>query len=780
MGSASKYVLAGVTFALVLTAALVGASVTGLLGVRVKTITKYLTSTEVSTVLSTVTSTETKVITKYVITPNSTTSTTTQVSTSTTSPTTGGAKESLEPLVTNASSVGAKVIRSYEELVKLIKESSQESAVTTALIREVGVTPSVSVTITLPTVTVKPLATKVSVMESTGKAVPYSRTNVQVAGVDEPDIVKTDGKYIYLVKGREVLIIKAYPPSDMRVVSKVVIRDGYVRGIFVSNGKLVVIATKYGPVIPRKSKYVTKTITKTVTVVEVEDSKTKTVTQEVPVTVVQPAVIQPPISVVNTSVYVYKLVNGEAKLVGNVTVSGSYVTARLIGNDLYLISQMPTLIYRGLVVLPCVGNAVVPPTNILYFGRGVGYTFTTILALDTDSMKYRATVLLLSRSSRVYVSTKNIYILSTTYLSPWTYVAKEAMKYLMKYLPPDLAREVKEVMNKTAIYWSPEIYKVMEKVRNWFNKLPEKQREAIVNELGKYLEGVLKSLPTQRTKIYRFEIEGLKVVPKAEGEVPGVVLDQFSMDEYGKYFRIATTVTTYEIKYLGSSLRWYLRTKTYNNVYVLNMNLSIVGKLEGLAIGERVYAARYLGNLMYLVTYRRVDPLFGIDLSDPKHPKVIGFLKIPGYSEYLHPYMNNTYLIGIGLAGNEEGRGVKVALFDIRDPRNIKVVSEVIIRGAYGSPLFYDHRAFIINTEEGYIAFPIYGRVPGLAVITLKDHVLKYKGIVPEYGCYRGLYIGNTIYAISYSMIKAVKSSNLELVSTLSLGSGVTYTILKK
>ncbi len=783
MGSLSKYVLTGVTFALVLTAALVGASLTGLIGVKEVTTTKYLTST--ATVFKTLLST--KVITSYVTIGN--VSTLTASTNTTTSTTTPPKVEELEPLLVNISSIpGIKVIKSYSELVKLINESTTYTHYYSRFIEYVGITGGVVVAPGAPVITVTqsitrsvvPLAATVATKAKLSAKVPYSKTNIQVVGVDEPDVVKTDGKYIYLVKGREVLIIKAYPPTDMKLVDVIKVSNGYVRGVFVNNGKLVVIAVRYGPPIHRGPSLITKTITRTVTIVEVEDGLTKTRTQAIPVTVVQPEPVPPIPPTYNTSVYVYKIVNGKAELVGNVTVSGYYVTARMIGNNLYLIAQMPTFIVRGFVPLPYVGNVRVPPTSIVYFGKRPGYTFTTILALDTNDMKYKATVLMLGRSSRVYVSTKNIYILSTTYMDPWTYMYKELMSYLTKYMPPELAQKVNEALKKNLPPWrliSPEILK---EINKWFNSLPESKRESIVSDVVKFINRKMSEIPIQRTRIYRFEIDGLKVIPKAEGEVPGVILDQFSMDEYNGYFRVATTVTKYKVIYSVSTLGWRFKSETYNNVYVLDMNLSIVGKLEGLAVGERVYAARYLGNLMYLVTYRRIDPLFGIDLSDPKHPKVLGFLKIPGYSEYLHPYMNNTYLIGIGVADVREGRGIKVTLFDIRDPKNIKVVSEIIVRGAYWSPLFADHRAFLINTEEGYIAFPIYGKVPGLVVIELKGTVLKYKGIIPEYGCYRGLYIGNNIYAISYNVIKAVNSSNLKTVATLNISGGVTYTILKK
>ena len=285
-------------------------------------------------------------------------------------------------------------------------------------------------------------------------------------------------------------------------------------------------------------------------------------------------------------------------------------------------------------------------------------------------------------------------------------------------------------------------------------------RLKLLKEIEKSVKEV-KGAYKEVTTIYRFSIKGLDIAAEAVGSVPGVILDQFSMDEYEGYFRIATTVTKVTINPNG-----YVTMSRSNNVYILNMNLSIVGKLEDLAMGERVYAARYLGNMMYLVTYRRIDPLFGIDLSDPKNPKVLGYLKIPGYSEYLHP-ISDKYLIGIGVV--DEGRGIKVSLFDISDPKNIKEVSKVIIKEAFWSPLFTDHKAFLINPIKKYIAFPIYGKIKGLVVIDYSNDTLSLKGIIIHDDCVRGLYIGDYIYSISRSLVRVADDINLEVVKSLNI-----------
>ena len=129
-------------------------------------------------------------------------------------------------------------------------------------------------------------------------------------------------------------------------------------------------------------------------------------------------------------------------------------------------------------------------------------------------------------------------------------------------------------------------------------------------------------------KILKFELKDGKFVYKEQGEVKGQVENQFSMDEKDDNFRIATT------------------TSEANNLYILNDKLEEIGKIEGLAQGERIYSVRYMGDKAYVVTFKQTDPFWVIDLSDVKNPKVLGEVKLPGYSTYLHPY-DETHVIGL-------------------------------------------------------------------------------------------------------------------------------------
>ena len=217
--------------------------------------------------------------------------------------------------------------------------------------------------------------------------------------------------------------------------------------------------------------------------------------------------------------------------------------------------------------------------------------------------------------------------------------------------------------------------------------------------------------------------------------MPGAVLNQFSMDESRGYFRIATTIGRVSKSGGGTS----------NNLYVLNSTLGVVGSLEGLAPGEDIYSARFMGDRCYLVTFKKVDPLFVIDLEDPENPQVLGKLKIPGYSDYLHPYDENT-LIGVGkeTVEAEEGnfawyQGVKVSLFDVSDVSDPKELAKYEIgdRGT-DSPALYNHKAFLFSLRRNLLVIPVLE-----AEIDSSD----YSGLVPsnargEY-VYQGAYVFN-------------------------------------
>ncbi len=213
-----------------------------------------------------------------------------------------------------------------------------------------------------------------------------------------------------------------------------------------------------------------------------------------------------------------------------------------------------------------------------------------------------------------------------------------------------------------------------------------------------YSEGI-----RDQTIIHRFAIKRGAIDYQAMGEVPGHLLNQFSLDEHAGNLRVATTVEGWTRE--GSI--------QYNNVYVLDPSMKTIGTLEHIAPDEQIYAARFVGDRLYLVTFKRIDPLFVIDLSDPKHPGILGKLKIPGYSDYLHPY-DADHIIGVGKETNENGwggvsvGGLKIALFDVSDVNKpIQVDAVVIGEAGTDSEALRDHKAFLFIREKDLLVIPV-------------------------------------------------------------------------
>ena len=307
-----------------------------------------------------------------------------------------------------------------------------------------------------------------------------------------------------------------------------------------------------------------------------------------------------------------------------------------------------------------------------------------------------------------------------------------------------------------------------------------------------------------KTVIQRVQINKQSITFQAKGAVPGYVLNQFSMDEHNGYFRVATTSRAN-----GDST---------NLLFVLNMDLKVVGKLEGLAEGETIYSARFMGNRCYIVTFKNIDPLFVIDLTDPTAPTVLGSLKVTGYSGYLHPYDEN-HIIGIGketeAAAIREDfawyQGVKISLFDVTNVSNPVQVANITIgdRGTT-SPILDDHKALLFNRERNLLVIPIleaqidpsdyparqypngvpdwaYGDYVGQGayVFSISPDGIELRGIIThiedgadlannywnysDYFVERAFYIEDVLYTVSGKLVKMNDLGSLDLIGTIEL-----------
>lgn len=289
------------------------------------------------------------------------------------------------------------------------------------------------------------------------------------------------------------------------------------------------------------------------------------------------------------------------------------------------------------------------------------------------------------------------------------------------------------------------------------------------------------------TALYKFKIEGTSVKMTARTTIEGSLVNQFSMDEHNGYFRVAATTGQASMRDANSN----------NHLFILDTNLKQVGKLTDLARGEKIYAVRFMGEKAYIVTFKETDPLFVIDVANPQNPKVLGELKIPGFSNYLHP-LDENHLIGIGYDTKVEAdaytkqpvvytMGMKVSLFDVSDVSKPKEVDSEIIggRGTY-SDVQHDHKALYRDKENGYYGFPIvlYNkdkymgagalvyRITPTGIDLTGNLITKPKG--EQYEDWdaivqRLLYVDDTMYAITPSKINSYDRTTFEKLQTIKL-----------
>lgn len=534
-------------------------------------------------------------------------------------------------------------------------------------------------------------------LDQGGTAAPaYSTTNIQVAGVDEADVVKTDGEYLYVVSGANIYILRAYPPEQARVLSKLTLNETYGLEIYVDGDKLAVLGKHYGYALVRTP-------------------------YAYPEEAVSTIVRAPYVYSEEAFIKVYDISDRAAPVLTRaVSLNGTLSGSRMIDNYVYVVVNQPAVSPSRdesdlKVALPKVfmedGVEEIQPTEIHYVNvPDVFYYFTTVVAVDIveDVQKPTYESFLTGATANMYVSQGSMY-LAVPNMDVWM-LSWEAVK------------------------------------------------------------------PREETLIYRVKLAGEKIVSEAQGSVSGRVLNQFSMDEYGSFFRIATTEGWGE----GS----------VNNLFVLDMSLNIVGRLEGLAPTERIYSARFMGDRCYLVTFRQVDPFFVIDLSNPVEPGVLGYLKIPGFSGYLHPYDEN-YVIGIG----REGSNVKLSLFDVTDVTSPVETAKFVVQGGWSdTPVLADHKAFLFDKSKQLLALPVL--ISWIAVrgeyykgfwqgeyvfnisagdgFVLKGEVTHQENDMQSsdsnYSVRRALYIDNGLYTVSNKKVKVNSLEDLGLLKEIKLG----------
>lgn len=517
----------------------------------------------------------------------------------------------------------------------------------------------------------------------------YSQTNVQVSGVDEADLIKTDGKYIYYVQNDILYIVETEPDGKLTLVFSQLYDNFFPNELYLDGEHLVVIGHRVvfsRPVSPEyyySYGYYNSREYAAAYVYDIGDKKNITKTREV-------------------------------------SIDGTCLSSRKIGDTLYLVVQRYH--YYG-DVLPCYrDDAVSADENTV--------PFDTMYIIPDGDVRQIMFIVTLDLSE----PDKEIDIQSFLGSSEIMYMSVENM------------------------YLAQQVYDVS---KGW----------------------------TYSTKLYKFALEKDTVQFVMTGKVDGRIINQFSMDERDGFLRIAST------------------TNTANNLYILDGNLETVGAIEDIAPGERIYSVRFLGDRGYVVTFKQTDPLFAFDLSDPANPKLLGALKIPGYSTYLHPYDEN-HLIGFGQDTEEIkngaviAAGLKMSMFDITDMTNpIELFSEYLGDRGSTSPLLYNHKAILQSTEKDIFAFPAYEyKIPegydnygygtlnrqGAFVysIDMEDAGFVLRGVIThktqedilKSGYYGGneksdvvriIYIGDVFYTISAARVQSNKIDTLEAIDAI-------------
>ena len=533
-----------------------------------------------------------------------------------------------------------------------------------------------------------------SVSDGMGGETDYSTTNVQIAGVDEGDIIKTDGKYIYTVSGQEVIITDAYPADDATIISRIKL-DSNPNGIYLNGDKLAVYGQNYNLIyqdegyekLLNKRKNSSYTFLKTFDISDKENPKEER----------------------------------------DFNFEGNFINSRMIGDYVYFITTNYSYYYDDEIPVPLVieNGEVLNDNNIAcencwdiyYFDIPYrSHNFTSVAAINISNSEEEIkneTYLLDGNQNNMFVSQNNIYITYNKYVSEEELVWDVTKEIILPKLNEEDRGRITEIENAKNYILAPQekIAKIMIILSNFAESLTDEEQKDLTKELEikvkqKY-EDISKEL--EKTVIHKIAVNKGDLQYKTAGEVPGIVLNQFSMDEDKGYFRIATTKNRRWSSFGESS-------ESYNNIYVLDENMKVVGKVEELAKGERIYSVRFMQDRAYLVTFKQIDPLFVIDLKDPTNPKVLGELKIPGFSNYLHPY-DETTLIGLGKDSGNWDASLKLSLFDVSDVKNPKEISNYILGDSRSNSIaLYDHKAFLFSKEKNLLVIPVDSEEAGILI----------------------------------------------------------------
>jgi len=658
-----------------------------------------------------------------------------------------------------------------------------------------GVASSSATGAPVPTIAPAPAATPTQDTTSNG-ATDYSHTNNQVESVDEADLLKTDGNYIYTITDNVLYIVKAYPGENASVVSTIrlegqigndimppivcsfvgrcmppIYQSGYQpQELFVSGNKLAVFGNYQNSEFFANTGFSPRYGMSFYNIYDISDRANPRLEKE------------------------YKF-------------EGNYFRARMIGSEVYFITTSQLYARDNPIPLAYDGTTKLASNVADVYYYNVPYNnpmYVNIHAIDMNSTSVEPSSksIVVENSQELYMSENNLYFTYTNTINEWELQQQIAFELMQKNV--NISKSDLELIRKInatdELVLSPyeKSQRIMSIYSQYAQMLSSNKQQDMADEAKTLLKQKLQNYShLEFTVINKVAVSGANITPVANAQVPGHVNNQFSMDEYNGNLRIATTLSA-RWSWWGQDGGSEIDKQSSNNIYTLDSNLNQLDSLEGIAVNEQIYSTRFVGGRLYMVTFRQVDPFFVYDLSDPKNIKEMGQLKIPGFSRYLHPYDENT-LIGIGQDTNSNGQttGLKVSLFDVSDIAHPKEIAKYVSTDRYAqSSALWEHRAFLFSKEKNLLVIPAYNydwqdknnnfngalvfniTKSGIALRGLIDHSQTTDQYYYSPAVERSLYIENELYTKSPHLLRINALSDLHSVKNVELnagsGSGIT------
>ncbi len=475
----------------------------------------------------------------------------------------------------------------------------------------------------------------------------YSETNVQVLGIDEPDIVKTDGSFIY------------YSPTTFYWGPW--LRGGIMPSYY-QEGKTFIVNAYPVDELSQKDK--------------MSDSGELLLTGNV--------------LIVLSSQKITGYDTSDYKELWHFSLNDSSIlTARLYNSKLYLVLTKYVNEYTPCLIVPMEG-VFVKCTDV-YYPTGSMQLDTNYFVFEiepkTGDLDKQISFLAPSAQTTVYMSGENIFV-AVSYTKSEYEIYRAFILENTDLFPSKLVDKVKALETYDISEYA-KMTELQNLIGQYTNSLSGDEQLTMNNKLNDFMIKHRKEL--ERTRIARISVDGLEL--KASGEIPGRLLNQFAMDEYDGNLRTAVTIG-----------RW---DNSENAVYILNSDLKVIGETEKFGEAERIYSVRFIGTKGYIVTFKETDPFFIMDLSNPEKPEIKGELKIPGYSAYLHPIDDST-MTGIGKESNQVKVSL-FDVSDVANPKELDkyVLSEYwsdILNTHHAFLIDKKHEVFFLpGSQGGYI-----------------------------------------------------------------------------